>query len=764
MTTEDSALMATKTAAPRGGTRQGELSAGSGTGRPEAESDPATTITVDDLLPGLTDEEFRELGFEPPGSPGYHNLPAELCARPQWVVWRRHVRHGRLTKVPYAPTPQRGRRAAVDDPATWGTFADACAAAERWAHGLGFVFTVDDPFLGVDLDDCLDGSPVDPSMVDGAYPDDRLDGSHEVHPEVVRIVRLLDSYTERSPSGTGLHVVVKAHMVGERHRTAQTAWGGNIEAYDRARFFCMTGDVWLGTPPGVEPRQEQLAGVIRSWLPPATEAEAAEPAPLSEEALEALTRARAMPDAELLGRARTAENGAKFERLWRGDVGGYDSPSEADLALCGLLAFWVGPDPERIERLLWESALAREKWERNDYLQRTIRTALNGRVDFYAGGAVSSTPDAGRVSLPERDCGVNRKTAPIAFTGSRFTSQSSVGGSKNPTAAATTVEEVGEHPGARIQTLSLPLDAAGRTARELRDDTPTEPPWLVPGVIAQGWLVKLAGREKAGKGTLIAYLLGALERGEPTVFGPAPSEPVTALVYSEEPAGSLGEKLRSFNVVRATVVHGWELGRLTWAETAQWLVAKALHEGHGLIFVDNVSRATETEDESGTELGRKVELLADLAKPHGLAVLVDHHHRKSGGKVGDRSRGGTALAGACENNVELEHRGDWESRERHLSSRGRVEATIWEKRIVLSSDGADYAEATGEDFRVRVLRERDQWTVKGFADAIDRSEDVARRWLKECPHVRKAKGGRGASGGGRTAAIYRVVEPGGPPL
>ena len=94
-----------------------------------------------------------------------------------------------------------------------------------------------------------------------------------------------------------------------------------------------------------------------------------------------------LTDDELLERARAADNGNKFDRLWRGDTAGYESHSEADLALAGLLAFWTGGDRSRIDRLFRQSGLYREKWDRDDYRERTIDKALKGRTDFYEPGS-----------------------------------------------------------------------------------------------------------------------------------------------------------------------------------------------------------------------------------------------------------------------------------------------------------------------------------------------------------------------------------------
>lgn len=80
----------------------------------------------------------------------------------------------------------------------------------------------------------------------------------------------------------------------------------------------------------------------------------------------------------------TAENGAKFDRLWNGDTTEYASHSEADQALCNLLAFWTGGDPHRVERLFYESGLVRDKWrDREDYRDRTIRKAIQDCPAYY---------------------------------------------------------------------------------------------------------------------------------------------------------------------------------------------------------------------------------------------------------------------------------------------------------------------------------------------------------------------------------------------
>jgi primase-polymerase (primpol)-like protein len=86
-----------------------------------------------------------------------------------------------------------------------------------------------DPYVGVDLDACIGD-------------DGRL------HPDANAVIAKLNSYTEHSPSGRGVHVIVRAKLNGSRNRTARTAWGGSFEAYGSSRFFTVTGNHVAGTP------------------------------------------------------------------------------------------------------------------------------------------------------------------------------------------------------------------------------------------------------------------------------------------------------------------------------------------------------------------------------------------------------------------------------------------------------------------------------------------------------------------------------------
>ena len=214
------------------------------------------------------------------------------------------------------------------------------------------------------------------------------------------------------------------------------------------------------------------------------------------------------------------------------------------------------------------------------------------------------------------------------------------------------------------------IETLGITAAHMLKDGLPDVKWLVPNLLGPDWIGKISGREKGGKSVLMFIgTLGPLERGEPTVFGPA-AAPATALIYSEEPEDGLLEKISDAGLQGATIVYTHQLGGHTWREKVDVLVAVAKHRDHKLIFIDNFSRAAEIEDENGPEMGRAAEYLAERAKAAELAVLILHHNRKATGNVFDLSRGGTALGAACDINIVLQEVAGPDDRRRKLTSRG----------------------------------------------------------------------------------------------
>ncbi len=265
--------------------------------------------------------------------------PVELKALRQWVIWRYESRPGKdkPAKVPYQP--RTGHRARTDTPATWGTWPQALARYHSggW-DGLGFVFTAADPYAGIDLDDCRDPE------------------TGEIGFWAQQIVDALESYTEVSPSGRGLHILVKAALPDHVGRKQ-----GAVEVYDAKRYFAVTGERLVGTPPDLEARQAEVLALYATLAP-----EEAEELPAAARSRPTLAHA----DAEVVAKALAAANGATFQALWSGDLRAYTDPrtgqvdqSRAEFALCLVLAYWCNSDADQIDRLFRQSALYRPKWD-----------------------------------------------------------------------------------------------------------------------------------------------------------------------------------------------------------------------------------------------------------------------------------------------------------------------------------------------------------------------------------------------------------------
>lgn len=328
--------------------------------------------------------------------PPFGQIPAELLSRRQWIAWWSVVGEGRRVRLPNGGwtgvlktqakphklpiDPRTGGLAASTRPATWSSVDDAREAVTRWSlTGIGFVFSDSDAYGGVDLDNCRD-------------PETR-----EIAEWAWEIIRSLNSYTEVSPSGTGVHTIVRGKLPAGKGNQAVHR-NGKVEMFSRARYFTFTGIHVDGFPIEILDRQTELLALHHKLFASRKTPNAPEYSAPSSPLLPS--------DDELIAKARQAQNGSKFERLWNGQwEGDYPSQSEADLALCCLLAFWTGKDRGRMDVLFRRSGMMRKKWLREDYREDTMAkaTAMTGdtwdpgpsaRVNGSAasGGLVAAAP------------------------------------------------------------------------------------------------------------------------------------------------------------------------------------------------------------------------------------------------------------------------------------------------------------------------------------------------------------------------------------
>jgi hypothetical protein len=160
-------------------------------------------------------------------------VPDDLAERDQWVVWKREILNGRQTKVPYNP---KGHRASSTDPSDWSAYQGAVAARELLnCDGIGFVFHESDPFVGIDLDDCLHDTTGEPQPC--------------VRP---MLERFGDTYMEVSPSGLGVKIFCRGKLPADGVGKTELEDGCAIEMYDRARYFTVTGNVFRNAPLQIE--------------------------------------------------------------------------------------------------------------------------------------------------------------------------------------------------------------------------------------------------------------------------------------------------------------------------------------------------------------------------------------------------------------------------------------------------------------------------------------------------------------------------------
>jgi putative DNA primase/helicase len=275
-------------------------------------------------------------------------LLAELQPLNQWVVWKNELEEGKRKKIPYNPNHyQIQARASVKIPKSWGTLEQSLKALESGTYsGLGFMITP--PLVFIDFDHSVD-------KTSGAITD----------PQAQEVVWQLNSYTEVSPSKTGLHILAYGRLPGKNIHTA-------IELYGQDRFTTITTKHLPGTPSTIEHRQEAIASLYHRFAPPVTETDNQN------------TRVGVGTGAAMTELPPEAAQDAVLQRLLAGDTTGYKSASNADFVLVLKLLHWTGDNIELTRKLFLESGLYREgKTERKTgqttYLDMTINNARKKR-------------------------------------------------------------------------------------------------------------------------------------------------------------------------------------------------------------------------------------------------------------------------------------------------------------------------------------------------------------------------------------------------
>jgi primase-polymerase (primpol)-like protein len=378
-------------------------------------------LPITELYQAKKEEKESMLDFEPDLGK-FAKLPEEMRKRKQWIVWRLEARtdvYGNLKVTQPAINPKTGQYANLKSAETWSSLKEAVDVYESSRglyRGIGFVFTKDDPFFGVDLEECFRDVPTSELTY--------------------KILKELHTYTEyaRNSSGGG-PLKIGLHLIGIGSiPEGATHEHPSIEMYDRERYLPITASSYRNQLP-IRECQEPLNTIHASLFgsqplslpqssastssssfssssasssasssssasaPPAPPALPAPPAPpVAEQArirpiqsffTPAPRAAIDIPDEKLLDLAANAKNGSLFSRLWAGDWTIYPRKFQADLAFCGMLAFWTAGDGQRINQLFQQSGLyCPEQWhqerrEGGTYGYATIKRAISGCHTFY---------------------------------------------------------------------------------------------------------------------------------------------------------------------------------------------------------------------------------------------------------------------------------------------------------------------------------------------------------------------------------------------
>ncbi len=242
--------------------------------------------------------------------------------------------------------PNTGQAAKSNDPNTWGTYQQAKMLMEcdKSISGLGFMFS-NTPYVGIDIDHCI---------------------QNKKFSELAReIITTLQSYTEISPSGTVVHIICKGKIEAGRKNSTL-----GLEMYDSGRYFTVTGKM-LKNYQNIVECQNQIDSICEKYF----EVKKSEKAPKQQSISH-------FEDQKLIEIAIKSQNGGKFGDLYAGNWQNYyKSQSEADIALCNMLAFWTACDFEQMDRIFRTSGLMRNKWNEmhgiNTYGDMTITKAID---------------------------------------------------------------------------------------------------------------------------------------------------------------------------------------------------------------------------------------------------------------------------------------------------------------------------------------------------------------------------------------------------
>lgn len=308
-------------------------------------------------------------------------IPGLLKQTGRFCVWKYEQVSGRKgkTKVPY--DAGTGRRARTDDPSTFRDFATAVEAYVAGGYdGMGILTG---NVGAIDIDKCL-----------------REDGTASDTAQAV-LGMLPKAYFEKSPSGKGLRgfFLVPDGFVWDKLEYYVNNQKKGLEVYAPGagnRFVTVTGHAYRDGD--IAEDEEGLRKVMDGLMKRQSRARNRN-----------LVDPKSwLTDEQVIEKASSGENGEKFSDLYAGRwEDRYGSQSDADMALCDILAWWCGADTEQVDRLFRASGLMRDKWDRDTggttYGMITIGNAIAGLESVYTPMVGRTTAEEDFADIPDAD-------------------------------------------------------------------------------------------------------------------------------------------------------------------------------------------------------------------------------------------------------------------------------------------------------------------------------------------------------------------------
>ena len=258
-----------------------------------------------------------------------------------WVCFEAKPREGHWGKTMISPVT--GDYAKSNAPETWTDFDTALRYAQvHGKDGLSFVLTSGIVFVDMDEVEQKTG---------------------EVKEKMIELASQLNTYCESSVSGKGLHFLCYGKLPENCRKKNDTL---GLEMYDTLRFVCMTGNI-VGGACEIRDLSDKIGELNKEYLGNPVKHIPVERKPATKS------------DRELIDLISNSKQGAKFDRLYRGDwQDSYVSQSSADFALARILSYWT-KDEAQIDSIFRSSGLYRPKWDKcgGYYGRRTINMALS---------------------------------------------------------------------------------------------------------------------------------------------------------------------------------------------------------------------------------------------------------------------------------------------------------------------------------------------------------------------------------------------------